>query len=287
MVMLLRAYRSASTKSLNPSGSVEFSSVLFPKGPFALYCLSLHPTFCVLAPLKDGAAPLPSRSKPAMTALCAPPTHMTLRARTGLCLNTRSSATSCLTSRLSTNPSTCPTADRTGDTTMFDVLSRMMRTGLLTETYPPSHRISELQKQIRGLLGRALSIRQVDAGSCNGCEFEIHALNNPYYNLERFGIKFVASPCHADLLLVIGRVSVNMADALQRTYDAVPDPKFVVAVGDCGTCGGVFGASYASCGAVANIIPVHVTIPGCPPHPVNILEGILRAISPSFGPPNS
>lgn len=170
---------------------------------------------------------------------------------------------------------------------MFDVLSRMTRTGLLTETYPPSHRISVLQKQIRNLLGRALCIRQIDAGSCNGCELEIHALNNPYYNLEGFGIKFVASPRHADLLLVTGPVSVNMAEALQHTYNAVPDPKFVVAVGDCGTCGGVFGTSYASCGAVANVIPVHLTIPGCPPHPVEILEGILRVISPSFGPPNS
>jgi Ni,Fe-hydrogenase III small subunit len=163
---------------------------------------------------------------------------------------------------------------------MLDVLSRMTRTGLLTETYPPSHRISELHKQIRNLLGRALCIRQVDAGSCNGCELEIQALNNPYDNLEGFGIKFVASPRHADLLLVTGPVSVNMAEALKRTYDAVPDPKLVIAVGDCGACGGVFGASYASYGAVVNVIPVHLTISGCPPHPVNILEGILRVVSP-------
>ena len=160
---------------------------------------------------------------------------------------------------------------------MFDVLSRMTHTGLLTETFPPSHSISGLQQRIHSLFGRALCIRQVDAGSCNGCELELHALNNPYYNLEGFGIKFVASPRHADLLLVTGPVSVNMAEALRRTYDAVPDPKLVVAVGDCGACGGVFGTSYASCGAVASVIPVHLTIPGCPPHPVDILEGILRA----------
>lgn len=166
---------------------------------------------------------------------------------------------------------------------MFDVLSRMTRTGLLTEIYPPSHRIAELQKQIRNVFGRALCIRQVDAGSCNGCELEIQALNNPYYNLEGFGIKFVASPRHADLLLVTGPVSVNMAEALRRAYDAVPDPKLVVAVGDCGARCGVFGTSYASCGAVENVIPVHIAIQGCPPHPADILEGILRTISSSFG----
>lgn len=164
---------------------------------------------------------------------------------------------------------------------MFDVLSLMTRTGILTETYPPSHHITELQKQIRNLLGRALCIRNVDAGSCNGCELEINALNNPYYNLEGFGIKFVASPRHADLLLVTGPVSVNMVEALQRTYDAVPDPKLVIAVGDCGACGGVFGANYANRGAVANVIPVHLTISGCPPYPVDILEGILQAVSSS------
>jgi len=160
---------------------------------------------------------------------------------------------------------------------MFDVLSRMMRTGILTETFPASHRIAQLQKHIHGVYGRALGIRVVDAGSCNGCELEIQALNNPYYNLEGFGINLVASPRHADLLLVTGPVSVNMAEALRRTYDAVPEPKLVIAIGDCGACGGAFGSSYASCGAVANVIPVHLTIPGCPPAPVEILEGILEA----------
>ncbi|KAB2837863.1 MAG: formate hydrogenlyase, partial [Burkholderiales bacterium] len=126
---------------------------------------------------------------------------------------------------------------------------------------------------------RALTIRAVDAGSCNGCELEIHALGNPYYNLEGLGIKFVASPRHADLLLVTGPVAKNMEIALRRTFDATPDPKLVLAVGECGECGGVFGESYASCGAVAKVIPVDVAVPGCPPTPAAILQGILTAIS--------
>ncbi|HTS81859.1 MAG TPA: hydrogenase, partial [Myxococcaceae bacterium] len=127
------------------------------------------------------------------------------------------------------------------------------------------------------VLGRALCLRHVDAGSCNGCELEIHALNNPYYNLEGAGIRFVASPRHADVLLVTGPVSVNMEEALLRTYDATPDPKLVVAVGDCGTCGGIFGESYASRGSVSKVIPVDITVPGCPPSPLAILRGILGA----------
>jgi Ni,Fe-hydrogenase III small subunit len=128
------------------------------------------------------------------------------------------------------------------------------------------------------ILGQALSIRQVDAGSCNGCELEINALNNPYYNIEGLGIRFVASPRHADLLLVTGPVSRNMALALRRTYDATPAPKLVVAVGDCGCNGGIFGESYASCGRVANVIPVDLTVAGCPPAPIDILRGILTAV---------
>ena len=165
---------------------------------------------------------------------------------------------------------------------MFDVLSRMIRTGILTESPPtPLEEIpvvETLQKDLLKVLGRALCIRHVDAGSCNGCELEIQALNNPYYNLEGIGIKFVASPRHADLLLVTGPVSVNMEEALKRTYDAVPDPKLVVAVWDCGGCGGVFGESYASRGAVANVIPVHHTVTGCPPNPKAILEAIVLTI---------
>jgi Ni,Fe-hydrogenase III small subunit len=129
------------------------------------------------------------------------------------------------------------------------------------------------------VLGRALAIRQIDAGSCNGCELEIHALANPYYNIEGLGIRFVASPRHADLLLVTGPVSKHMAIALKRTYDATPDPKLVVAVGDCGCSGGIFGESYASLGRVSNVIPVDVAIPGCPPAPVALLQGILAAVS--------
>ena len=165
---------------------------------------------------------------------------------------------------------------------MFDVLSRMIRTGILTES--PRTPLEEipavdtLQKDLLKVLGRALCIRHVDAGSCNGCELEIQALNNPYYNLEGIGIKFVASPRHADLLLVTGPVSVNMEEALKRTYDAVPDPKLVIAVGDCGGCGGVFGESYASRGAVANVIPVNYTVRGCPPNPAAILQAVVQTV---------
>lgn len=166
---------------------------------------------------------------------------------------------------------------------MFDVLSLMLRTGILTEPLPArspmSPTLDNMHEDIRKMLGRALSIRHVDAGSCNGCELELHALNNPYYNLEGTGIKFVASPRHADVLLVTGPVSVNMEEALKRTYDAIPDPKLVIAVGDCGVCGGIFGKTYASRGRVADIIPVHRTISGCPPEPTTILAGILEALS--------
>ncbi len=165
---------------------------------------------------------------------------------------------------------------------MINTLSRMIRTGILTEeiSHPPGADlpIGNLQENIRRILGRALCIRHVDAGSCNGCELEIQALNNAYYNIEGIGIKFVASPRHADLLLVTGPVSVNMEEALKRTFDAMPDPKLVVAVGDCGACGGVFGKSYASRGAVAEVIPVDHTVKGCPPSPVAVLQAILETI---------
>jgi len=164
---------------------------------------------------------------------------------------------------------------------MLDVLKRIVRGGVLTEPVPPAAdagaEIERLQAAVLEVLGRALCIRHVDAGSCNGCELEIHALNNPYYNLEGHGVRFVASPRHADLLLVTGPVSVNMEEALRRTHAATPDPKLVVAVGDCGACGGVFGESYASRGAVSRVIPVDVTVSGCPPAPLAILQGILAA----------
>ena len=166
---------------------------------------------------------------------------------------------------------------------MLRTLRRIASIGIVTEQPPAadeSLRVREgLQQEIRALLGRALCIRQVDAGSCNGCELEIHALNNPVYNIEGLGIRFVASPRHADMLLVTGPVSAHMAIALKRTYDATPDPKLVVAVGDCGHCGGVFGESYASLGAVSRVIPVDVIVPGCPPTPERLMQGILTAIS--------
>ncbi len=165
---------------------------------------------------------------------------------------------------------------------MLHILRQIARTGIRTEPSPEPDAgmvvAARLQENILRTLGRALTIRQVDAGSCNGCELEIHALGNPYYNIEGLGIKFVASPRHADLLLVTGPVSKHMAIALQRTYDATPDPKLVVAVGDCGCTGGIFGESYASLGRVANVIPVDVEIPGCPPTPTALLQGILAAI---------
>jgi Ni,Fe-hydrogenase III small subunit len=167
---------------------------------------------------------------------------------------------------------------------VLKTLRQIARVGLITEPPPdadPSLRVrTALEERIREVLGRALCIRQVDAGSCNGCELEIHALNNPIYNAERLGIRFVASPRHADMLLVTGPVSRHMEVALRRTYDATPDPKLVVAVGDCGGCGGIFGESYASRGRVAHVIPVDVVVPGCPPTPTQLLAGILAALGP-------
>jgi Ni,Fe-hydrogenase III small subunit len=167
---------------------------------------------------------------------------------------------------------------------MLKTLHKIARTGIVTEPAPePDEALrarEALGRQIREVLGRALCIREVDAGSCNGCELEIHALGNPVYNIESLGIRFVASPRHADLLLVTGPVSKHMEVALRRVYDATPDPKLVVAVGDCGACGGIFGErSYATCGAVSNVIPVDVVVPGCPPTPTRIVQGILAAIS--------
>jgi len=167
---------------------------------------------------------------------------------------------------------------------MWQMLRQILRIGLVTQPAPlgePSMVDSKLHTDIARVFGRALCIRHVDAGSCNGCELEIHALGNPYYNLEGLGIKFVASPRHADALLVTGPVTRNMADALRRTYAAMPEPKLVIALGDCAGCGGVFGESYSSLGRVANVIPVDVTVPGCPPTPTAILSGILAAIRPS------
>jgi Ni,Fe-hydrogenase III small subunit len=128
-------------------------------------------------------------------------------------------------------------------------------------------------------LGRSLSIREVAAGSCNGCELEIHALGNAFYDLERFGLRFVASPRHADVLLVTGPVTKNMREALERTYRATPDPKWVVAVGDCGIDCGVFAGSYACAGPVSAVVPVDLTIPGCPPAPIDILRGLLALLA--------
>jgi len=167
---------------------------------------------------------------------------------------------------------------------MLRILHQIFRTGVVTE--PLSDEVESevvlvgkrLEEVIRRRFSRSLVIREVDAGSCNGCELEIIAMTNPVYNCERFGIHFAASPRFADMLLVTGPVSLNMEIALKRTYDATPDPKLVVAVGDCGKNGGIFGESYASLGGVGQVIPVDAYIPGCPPSPTDLLNGILTVI---------
>jgi Ni,Fe-hydrogenase III small subunit len=168
---------------------------------------------------------------------------------------------------------------------MIRILRQIFRTGIVTEPLQPGTETeitevgAELEEAIRRRFRRSLTIRQVDAGSCNGCELEIHGMNNPIYNCERFGIHFTASPRFSDMLLVTGPVTKNMEIALRRTYEATPQPKLVVAVGDCGCNGGIFGESYASLGGVDRVIPVDAYIPGCPPSPADLLNGILKAIS--------
>lgn len=168
---------------------------------------------------------------------------------------------------------------------MIRILKQIFHTGIVTEPLPPItdpeiEKIGvQLESVIKRRFRRSLTIRQVDAGSCNGCELEIHAINNPLYNCERFGIHFTASPRFADMLLVTGPVSRNMEIALRRTYNATPSPKIVVAVGDCGCTGGIFGESYASLGGIGKVIPVDACIPGCPPTPTALLQGILKAVS--------
>jgi Ni,Fe-hydrogenase III small subunit len=164
------------------------------------------------------------------------------------------------------------------------LLRKILRSRVVTESSPetPDPGIEILRMAISAealkRFGRSLHIRQVDAGSCNGCELEIGALNNPYYDLERFGLHFVASPRHADCLLVTGPVTVNMADPLKRTYDATPNPKIVIAVGDCARDCGIFAGAYGVAGPVASVIPVDVVVSGCPPSPRSILAGILQAL---------
>jgi Ni,Fe-hydrogenase III small subunit len=166
---------------------------------------------------------------------------------------------------------------------LFDSLMRRP----LTEPAPvkDDEMLAELgasvKRAARRRLGRSLSIREVDAGSCNGCELEIHALNNAFYDLERFGLHFVASPRHADVLLVTGPVTRNMREALERTYNATPDPKWVVAVGDCAVDGGIFSGSYAVVGGVSGVVPVDLHIRGCPPQPTQLLKGLLTLLEPT------
>jgi Ni,Fe-hydrogenase III small subunit len=161
--------------------------------------------------------------------------------------------------------------------TLFDSLVHRP----FTERLPPAtdpdlaRMVAALDQGARRRLGRSLAIRTVDAGSCNGCELELHALGNPFYDLERFGLKIVASPRHADVLLVTGPVTRNMAAALRTTYEATPAPKWVVAMGDCAICGGVFAGSAACLGGAAAVLPVDLHLPGCPPTPLQVLQGLL------------
>jgi Ni,Fe-hydrogenase III small subunit len=167
------------------------------------------------------------------------------------------------------------------DAAMRKILFESLTRRSLTESPPAKDEamLAELAAKVdraaHRRLGRSLSIREVDAGSCNGCELEIHALNNAFYDLERFGLRFVASPRHADVLMVTGPVSRNMREALTRTYAATPDPKWVVAVGDCAVDGGIFAGSYAVVGGVSDVVPVDLHIRGCPPRPVELLKGLL------------
>ena len=167
---------------------------------------------------------------------------------------------------------------------MLSILNKVRKVGILTEpvALQADSELEALGIQLKAVIDRrfagSLAVRQVDAGSCNGCELEVHALNNAFYNLERFGMHFVASPRHADILLVTGPVSRHMQAALLRTFEATPDPKWVIAMGDCAATGGEFGVSYASCGAVANVVPVDLVIPGCPPTPASLLRGLFRLI---------
>jgi Ni,Fe-hydrogenase III small subunit len=167
---------------------------------------------------------------------------------------------------------------------MLRILGKIQRLGIITEALPATDErvLVEVGEQLKAHIGErfggSLAIREVDAGSCNGCELEIQMLGNPYYSIERFGVHFVASPRFADMLLVTGPVSRHMEEALRRTYAATPEPRLVIAVGACGADGGEFGVSYASCGAVSNVIPVDAVIRGCPPTPFDLMRGILEAI---------
>jgi Ni,Fe-hydrogenase III small subunit len=176
---------------------------------------------------------------------------------------------------------------------MRRMLMENLLRGPLTESAPApddaalAQLARDLDSAARRRLGRSLSIREVDAGSCNGCELEIHALNNPFYDLERLGLRFVASPRHADVLMVTGPVTRNMREALERTYAATPDPKWVVAVGDCAFDGGLFAASYAVVGGVSAVVPVDLHIRGCPPRPEQLLAGLLALIQTTDDRSNS
>lgn len=166
---------------------------------------------------------------------------------------------------------------------MWQLLKQIAQTELPSTPAPDTEdawrtEVRQIRQEILEVLGRALCIRVIDAGSCNGCELEINALTNPYYNIEGLGIKLVASPRHADMLLITGPLTLNMKEAVRRAYEATPHPKLVIATGDCACTGGIFAGSYAVCGPLSSFLPVNVAIPGCPPAPIDLLRGILTAL---------
>ncbi len=165
---------------------------------------------------------------------------------------------------------------------MLRILNKIRKTGIVTEPVSKDPELEALGIELKRLVDLRMrgsfAIREVDSGSCNACELEVHALNNPYYDIERFGVHFVASPRHADALLVTGPVSRHMAAALKRTYDATPAPKWVIAMGDCTINGGEFGCNYATIGAVERVVPVDLVIPGCPPTPTVLMQGLLALL---------
>ena len=243
----------------------------------------------------DGGRPGAGRGLPRRRAGLGAPRRRTAQSRaatcairpgsSGRCWRPPSKATSSPTSRSATNPSTAPTRATTSESRpCASCCSRACSSPPLTEAPPApddaalAELAQSLDRAARRRLGRSLSIREVDAGSCNGCELEIHALNNAFYDLERFGLRFVASPRHADVLLVTGPVTKNMREALERTYAATPDPKWVVAVGDCALDGGIFAGSYAVVGGVSQVVPVDLHIRGCPPSPTALLKGLLALV---------
>src|SRR5215510_3651775 len=285
-------------RCLNPAMSTRASGSAFARSNRASRSSSKFSRQCRWAPSKRHSAgrnPVRAWDSPRLSAVTCwlgsgstemAGLHVAIcamrRGSNGPCWKSQSKEISSPTFRSVTSRSTVLTRDTTYK--MRKILFEGLVQGSLTERPPAPDEaaLAELAESVneesRTRLGRSLSIRQVDAGSCNGCELEIHALNNAFYDLERFGLRFVASPRHADVLLVTGPVTKNMREALERTWAATPDPKWVVAAGDCARGCGVFAGSYAVTGGVSEVVPVDLHIPGCPPTPTALLKGLLALL---------